>query len=175
MTDTSVDTFDLPVGVHPTDARQHPSRHASAPVPHDTPQQVPRGHAAWSTPNRRAMPVFQRLADDFATGVYVANTTREGGTIKVVGRRKGRTRLTLWVPSSYFPGGQAPAVVTPFGVIVSEDEGKAQQGEGVPLFVGDSMDVSSEASVWASVQPGQTIGVVAWIDCWDAEALGSET
>ena len=165
----------LPPGVHPHDAGQPLDLHHNAPVPLDLPVGLgQRGSPRWATSNARALPVFQRLADDWATGVYVVNRSSSGsGTIKVAQRRPGRTSLTLWVPSSYFPAGGA-LTTTPAGVIVAEDEGKAQEFLGVPLFVGDAMQIDSEGPVWASYQPGQTTGVVAWMDCWDAEAMGNE-
>ena len=165
MTDT------LPPGVHPHDSSQPWDQHHNAPVPPDA-ARLPanRGRKAWATANAQALPVFQRLGRNWATGVYVVTSSSFGsGVIRVAQRRPGRTRLTLWVPSSYFPSGGA-LTTTPAGVIIAEDEGMVQQNEGAPLFVGDSVDISTEGGVYAGYQPGQTTGVVAFIDCWDAEA-----
>jgi hypothetical protein len=163
---------DLPPGVHPADPST--ADHHNRPVP-ATPGEVAytRGRKAWATTNPNALPVFQRLAQNWATGVWVVSSTIGGGTLKVAQLRRGRTRLTCWVPTSFFPGGGV-LTATPAGVIIAEDEGKAQQGEGAPLFIGDSVDIAAEGSVWAAIQPGQATGVVAWLDCWDAEAQGSE-
>jgi hypothetical protein len=166
MTDT------LPIGVHPRDPSMPADLAAQLhdhPVPHDTAAQLAsRAAGPWQLGNPEALAVFQRLAKNVAIGVTSVNAN-QGGTAKIVGRRPGRTRLSLWVPSSYFPGGVL--TTTPAGVLISEDEGELQQQAafgGAPLFVGDSADISSEAAVWAGLQPGQTLGVVAWIHCWDA-------
>jgi hypothetical protein len=164
----------LPPGVHPGDAST--ADHFNPPVPaisadvlYSRPSAPP-----WATSNPHALPVFQRLGRDAAAGFAVVTTaSTESSVAKVAQYRPGRTRLTIWVPSSYFPGGGA-AVLTPAGVVVAEDPGKAQQGMGAPLFIGDAMDWSSESSVWAAVQPGQTIGVVAWLHCWDTAVRRSQ-
>ena len=165
----------LPPGVHPRDAAQPWDQHTGAPVPPDRAGDLAKhSRKRWGTSNAQALPVFQRLADDWTTGFYVVTSTSNQGPIKVAQHRPGRTRLTLWVPSSYFPAGGS-LTATPAGVIIAEDEGKASMFMGSPLFVGDSMDIASEGSVYAMYQPGQTTGVIAFVDCWDAEAMGSET
>lgn len=163
------DTTDLlPSGVHPLDQSMpadEAARWSDNPVPHDQgPLRANRGRAPWSVQSPQALAVFQRLADTLAVQFTVVDAN-QGGTAKIVNRQPGRTRLSLWVPSSYFPGGVLAAI--PAGIMWGPDEGELQQGGGVPLFVGDSADVSSESSVWAGLQPGQAIGVVAWIHCWD--------
>jgi len=159
----------LPAGVHPRDAS---TATEEAPVPLDGYRgPINRRPKAWSVPNAAALPVFQRIARNAAVGVYEVTTTTP--TIKVAQFRPGRTNLDLWVPSTWFPAGGA-ASTTAAGVIIAEDEGKAQMFMGVPLMVGDALAWSSECSVWASLQPGQSSGVIAWADYWDADAQGSE-
>lgn len=164
------DLTSLPTGIHPADSsvplldalHEH---NEAAPLDTATDMLARRARKPWAQPNSRALEVFQRLAHDWDSGV----TQVGAAPVKIVARRPGRTSLSLWVPVQYFAVGATSPTTTPAGVLFSDDDGTLSNGSGTPLFVGDSVPVESEGSVWVIAQPGQTLGIVAWLHCWDAQ------
>lgn len=171
----------LPPGVHPGD----PSMAGGAallehgrPVPLDQPTRVPGGRKPFGVGNADALPVFQRGASAWVTGMVIPSTTtaiNANNPARVVGRRPGRTRLWLWVPSSVIINGTL--TTTPSGVMFGSDEGELVQqsgsGGGSPINVGDpGIAIFSEGSVYCSVIPGSTVGYVCYLDEWNPEGGG---
>lgn len=154
----------LPPGTHPRDKGLAPEQEFDHRAFASPPQHTRTGRAPWSRTNVQATPTFQRLAAAFSLNL-IAVDTNQGGTAKVVGRQPGRTRLTLWVPEEVPISGTMTA--TPAGVLVAASEGEIQQNIGVPLNVGDSIDISSEQGVWVGLQPGNTVGYVCALHCFD--------
>lgn len=156
MTDTAA----LPAGVHPQDRRASPTDW-KGPIP-STPGAPPRSQRQpFSRPNGYAMGTFQRLGEDWnARGLKVGTTPA-----KVVGRKKGRSFLRLWVPSKAVISGTLVTVTN--GVLVAPSAGEASQHAGVVLDVGDHLDIYSEASVYVIALPGKTTGIVQWADFYN--------
>lgn len=154
-----VDPFyeDLPkylAGQAPDD-QVAPSRYpGDSPVPLDTAELTPAatGHLQFDTDNGYAIGVFQRAAHDWTSGSR--QPTSAQGPEMVVGRMKGRTSTTVWVPSKDANGN------VPLGVVIGSTEGECQQGgfDVVVLNVSDSITINSEAPVWVGVISGNSTG-----------------
>jgi hypothetical protein len=156
----------LAPGVHPNDP-SGTERFAEA-------QEAPASHvrvrrAPFSIPSGEAMPVFQRSAHDWRSGVVGVNTNN-GGTAGVVGRLAGRRSLTLWIPTKVVVGGSL--VTTTDGVMYAATEGELQNGGGTYLGLGDSVTIEAEASVTIGLAPGSTQGYVQYLDLFDAPGGG---
>jgi hypothetical protein len=143
----------IPQGVHPRDA--------SVPVIPGMPMQGPdkvagegnlanqgqRTRAPWSTENEQAFPVYQRASHDWSANQYILASS--SGPIQIAGRLRGVASTVIWVPTAASEG-----------VVISPTEGDIQQGAGVTLSPGDSIELPTEAAVWAGVIVGQTTGTV---------------
>ena len=153
----------LPPGTHPQDPSVLAGRvdfAAGPPVPLDTAQGPPAtGRRPWAVDNPEALGVFMRAA-----ATWSANTITLSRTLQIIGRQRGRTHVSLWVPSS------AAA-----GVIVAPTEGEVDSGDGVTLYPGDSLAIYSEAPIYGGVIIGQasgTVAVVAYLN--PAGSLGAD-
>ncbi len=141
--------FGLPLGVHPGDASTA-SEHGPAPYDEEKPQQHRPGRKPWGTDNDEALPINQRAARDWRGGLcYVQSGGLNSGTALVVGRQKGRTAVTIWVPT-LMPNG-----VAPLGVLLSADvnalQGLGANADVIVLNVGDSVTIPTEGAVYAGV------------------------
>jgi hypothetical protein len=151
----------IPGGVHPGDASTA-SEHGPAPYDEEKPQQHRPGRKPWDTANEEALPVNQRASRDWGPGTcYVSTGGVNSGVSIVVGRQKGRSSITIWVPS-LMPNG-----VAPLGVLIAADP-SALQTQGVPtdvvvLNVGDSVTIASEGAVWAGVIGANASGACQFI------------
>jgi hypothetical protein len=157
----------LPPGVHPLDNSQVvlPGQLPDAGdmgLLNDSPGiKFDRGRSPFGTAQEEALGVFQRLASDWSTGLVVVDVN-QGGAVKVVGRQRGRSALQLWVPTSVI-GPLGTVIATPAGVIIGPTENEVQQTFSATILMpGDSMTVLSEGSVWAGLQPAQTVGYVQY-------------
>lgn len=143
---------ELPQGVHPRDSSVPVV--PGMPLDQDTaieqdgpgPQGV-RTTAPWNVENEEAFPVNQRAAHDWSANQYTVNST--DGPIQIAGRLRGCLTTVAWVPSSAAEG-----------VVISPSQGDIQQGAGVTLSPGDSIELPTEAAVWCGVIVGQTSGTV---------------
>lgn len=127
------------------------------PTGHDEPGNRYRtGAGDWHTENPLAFATFERSAHDFFANSYTLGTNQQA--FQVVGRSPGRKAVTLYVPSTLYASGGTTS--TPVGVMVSDDEGKAQASDGVQLITGASLTIATEAEVWVGLLPGQTTGFV---------------
>lgn len=119
---------------------------AGPPVPLDTAQGPPAtGRRPWAVDNPDALAVFMR-----ASASWSANTFTLSRTLQLIGRQRGRTHVSLWVPAS------ASA-----GVLIAPTEGEVDNGDGVELAPGDSIAIYTEAPIYGGLVTGQTTGVVA--------------
>jgi hypothetical protein len=152
----------LPPGVHPTDRRASPSDWSGPPQP--APSTYTGGREPFSVPNARAMGVWQR-----ATRTWTPRAVRVGQTpVKLVGRKRGRLKVSLWVPKTVVVSGVVVTVT--HGVLVAASAGEASQFAGAVLNVGDSLTVPSEASVYAIALPTQVVGFVQYADYFNPSA-----
>lgn len=151
----SPQTEPLPQGVHPRDnsVPWGQGGHEESPVPADTPAglQASRGSKPWAAKPHEALGVFQRSSQQWATD-FVALSANSGP--REINGQKGRTSVTLWVPTTQLDG------VTPvtIGVIVAPTVGEVSQGIGVIVNVGDSIEITTEADIWIGPPKGQTTG-----------------
>ena len=135
----------LPPGVHPQDRRSPTTPVVPTPTPAG---EAPRTRPPFSVPPGRAMGVFQRASGDFSLNRFTINpTSGTGGVVRAAPRTRGRVSVTVWVPST-----------ASHGVVVAEDQGKAQLHSGAVLNVGDSITISTEAPVYVGLITGQTTG-----------------
>lgn len=148
----------LPVGVHPLDPSSPIGSDGQLPTdnaaPHDTAgDRWTVGRKGFGVDNAAALATFQR-SSEFWSARVVSVDANSGGTAQVVGRQRGRTELTIWVPTT-LPNG-----ATPLGVILAPTEGEAQAGgnSGIVLLAGDSLTLHTEAPVFAGLIPGNTSG-----------------
>lgn len=143
----------LPQGIHPRDnsvpiTPGHPLE--SNDPTHGMDQLGPQGQRRrppWSTENENALPVYQRAAHDWTANQYTLSSTI--GPIQIAGRQRGVFSTVVWVPTSAAEG-----------VLISPAEGDVTQGAGVTLSPGDSIELPTEAAVWAGVIVGQSSGTV---------------
>lgn len=102
--------------------------------------------------NSAAFGVFQRAANDANAKAYVISPNV--GTKQLVGRVKGRGRISLSVPTTYtLPNGVA---ITPAGVMWGTDRGSVEAGDGFQLNPGDSCTLWSETPIYINALPGNT-------------------
>lgn len=153
QSDDEGNRYNLPPGVHPQDPsvpyRIGQRLDENAPVaPDGVGNRYKRGTQAWDFDNSDATPVFQRLSDSWTANTIVLSTGNNA-TAQVVGRQEGRESLTLWVPST------ATA-----GVVIAPTEGEVQNGAGITLSPGDSIDIPTEAPVYAGLISGQLTGTI---------------
>lgn len=104
----------------------------------------------WATENEDAIPTNQRSAHNWEARVYTVNVNNS--PIQAAGRLRGCVATVIWIPST-----------SPFGVMVSPDEGDIQQGAGLILNPGDSFQIESEGAVWLGIIPGNNSGGPAQI------------
>jgi hypothetical protein len=145
----------VPAGIHPLD-QSSPLVNGKI-VTKDGPpgtgeglgRQGERTVKPWNTENEDAFPVYQRAAHDWSANRYTLSqvTGEMPSPIQLAGRLRGCVSTVVWVPSS-----------SALGVIISPDQGDIQQGAGVTLNPGDSIEISSEGPVWGGVIPGNTTG-----------------
>lgn len=142
----------LPQGVHPGD-RSAPIRTDGRPQESNSPvggddrlgAQGQRTVPPWNTDNEEALPVYQRSAHDWSANEYTLGTT----PIQIAGRLRGAQSTIIWVPTA-----------AAHGCVISPSEGDITQGAGITLSPGDSIELATEAAVWAGVIVGQTTGTV---------------
>jgi hypothetical protein len=159
--------IDLPPGVHPFDPSVAVGPGGTMPTdnaaPHDTAgDRWTAGRKGFGTDNAAALATFQR-ASEFWSARVVSVDANSGGTAQVVGRQRGRTNVTIWVPS-LLPNG-----ATPLGVILAPTEGEAQAGgnSGIVLLPGDSLTITTEAPVFAGLIPGNASGYCQCVVTFD--------
>jgi hypothetical protein len=153
----------LPQGVHPRDNSAPyvpgPGIDSNAPTHKDNlGPQGQRRKPPWNTDNEEAFPVYQRAAHDWSANQY---TVHSNNPIAVAGRKKGRTSVVVWVPTTAAEG-----------VLISPDEGDLTQGAGVVLSPGDSIELPTEAPVWAGVIIGQSTGTVYVVEYYNPPGGG---
>lgn len=175
MTDTSTISEEagwntgtgLPQGTHPRDASAPINPSTGQPPDGDTPittdgpvapQGVPTS-PPWSTENEEALPVNQRAAHDWDANQYTLTSSR--GPIQLAGRKRGRTTVIVWVPTA-----------ASNGIVISPTEGDIEQGAGVTLSPGDSIELPTEAPVYGGVIVGQTSGTAYVVELYNPPGGG---
>lgn len=154
----------LPVGVHPRDSAVTvvPGQNLDSDTPVNQDGPGPQGFRTqppWSTENEQAVPVYQRAAHDWSANQYTLSSTR--GPIQLAGRRRGRQSVIVWVPTS-----------ASLGVVVSPDEGDIEQGAGVTLSPGDSIELPTEATVYGGVIVGNSSGTAYVVELYNPPGGG---
>ena len=114
----------------------------------------------FATKNADAVPVYERASDDFTVGSFVLTSAQ--GPQMIGGRRKGRKYILLEVPTSFV--GPLGAVIAPLGILFGRDPGEVANGVGWQLNVGDSIELDTEAPIYASPLPGAASGVVLFAE-----------
>lgn len=109
------------------------------------------------------VPVIQRAAEDHIDGaLYFGSQT---GSFQIGGRRKGRRHFTLWCPSAWTT--PAGATVTPLGFQFGDVRSKVDNNAGAQINPGDSITIESEGAIWIAVLPGQSYGIVQYMEVFD--------
>ena len=160
MTDVEVDYgahadaelgYGLPPGQHPLDRsggiEYNPGGSTEA-------APARRGVAPFSTPNGRAIPVYQRAAEQGAEQAFTVNST--SGSVTLCGRVPGRLVVTIWVPSTASQGVQW-----------SYNRATVDIGLGLVLSPGDSYSSPCEAPIYAAPIAGQSTGTVYVADLYN--------
>lgn len=154
----------LPQGVHPRDSTAPVV--PGMPLDQDTPIEQdgpgPQGQRTtppWSVENEEAFAVNQRAAHDWSANTYTLSATR--GPIQLAGRKRGRVTVIVWVPTS-----------ASLGIVVSPDEGDIEQGVGITLSPGDSIELPTEASVYGGVIVGNTTGTAYVVELYNPPGGG---
>lgn len=154
----------LPQGVHPRDSTVPVV--PGMPLDQDTPIEQdgpgPQGQRTappWSTENEEAVPVYQRAAHDWSANQYTLSQSR--GPIQLAGRRRGRSTVVVWVPTA-----------ASLGIVISPDEGDIEQGAGITLSPGDSIELPTEASVYGGVIVGNTTGIAYVVELYNPPGGG---
>ncbi len=134
---------DLPIGVHPQDARGAETGVLGGAAPLNA--QTGDTKRNFGTSNADALGVYQRSAHSVACRtIYLS--AHQSGTAQIVGRLKGRQSVMIWVPS-------AEAV----GVMISEERGVLEGVTGgIQLYPGDSITIYTEAALNTPLQHGHT-------------------
>ncbi len=139
------------VGVHPWDSSvpTDGSYQNEAPVPLDSGAGASQSsrREPYTVANEDAIGVFQRASHDWS-----ANTVVISQTTKILGRQKGRTLVTLFVPNTATEG-----------VVLAPTQGEADMANGITLEVGSTIDLATEGSIYAGLITGKTTGTVAYI------------
>lgn len=161
----------LPPGVHPHDRRESETDW-QGPAPEHPAGGPPRGKAPFRTSPGQAMGVFQRAATNWTCGTIRVHSGQSQAT-RVVGRRAGRTHITLWVPTKALVGGTLVTVAA--GVTIATTTGDALNDAGIALNVGDSITLPTEASVYVSNLPGEDTGIVQWAEFYNPETAAPGT
>ncbi len=113
----------------------------------------PSRSSAFDTSNVEAVPVYERASNSFLAYAVTLGANPQ----RVVGRHLGRRYVTLSVPTTYtYPG---LAAATPLGVVVGGGPNSVVTN-GYQLNPGDSIEIDSEAEVWAAPISGNSSGLV---------------
>lgn len=134
-----------PAGVHPLD-QSVPMTDSGQLLEPDKPPSTdddlgPQGRGRskpWGTDNETAFPVNQRSAHDWMGRNVTVNAA--SGPVRLAPRLRGCVATIVWVPST-----------SATGVQIAADQGDINQGAGVILNPGDSIELDTEGSVWCGV------------------------
>lgn len=160
---------DLPVGVHPYDARSPVA--AGGQLPSEAPgegdvyagRQGEPGRRAFSTANTDAFPVFQRAASDWTSNRFTLGPAATQEPVQLAGRRRGRVSVLIWVPSS-----------ASFGVVIGPTQGEVQAGgsAGVLLVPGDSIELPTEGAIYAAADGTNASGTAYVVELFNPAGGG---
>ena len=117
----------------------------------------------FETLSKSSVPVIQRAAEDLVAGSLYFNSSQ--GNPQLFGRRRGRRSVTLSVPTAYL--NSAGAAVTVSGIQWAHQRGLVENGSGFQLNPGDSVTIESEGPVFVGPLPGQSAGVIQWLEVFD--------
>lgn len=124
----------LAVGVHPLDSSTNPATYANE---NPAPDSVAKPHTKskpWGVRNEEALPVYQRAAHKFTAVTYTVS-----GAMQILPSQDGRLKATLYVSSTAADG-----------VVIGPDRGQIEVGYGAVLNPGDSIDLPTEAAIYAA-------------------------
>lgn len=129
---------------------------------------VETGHHApassyFDTVNEQAIPVYERAATSFSAQTFTVNSTAQ----MLVGRRRGRKHVALSCPGTVTAAGVGS---TPKGFMFSADRNNLDAGIGFQVNPGDSVTIDSEDAIWVAALPGNTTGVVQYLEVFNALA-----
>lgn len=125
---------------------------------HDEPR---REGASFSTDHAAAVPVYERAATGHTTHAKILGATPE----MLFGVRAGRKYAVLSCPNTYTPVGGA--AYTPKGFMVAEGREILDTGLGYQVNPGDSVEIDSEDTIWVAPLPGNTTGLVQYVETFN--------
>ena len=113
--------------------------------------------------NEQAVPVYERASSAFSAQQFTVSAT----PVQMIGRRRGRKYVALSCPSTITAGGVGS---TPKGFAWSHERSNLDVGIGFQINPGDSVEIDSEAEVYVAALPGNTSGVVQYLECYNVLA-----
>jgi hypothetical protein len=123
----------------------------------------PTTSSRFNVTNEQAVPVTER-----ATSSYSAkNFTIGADPVMMIGRRRGRRTIAISCPGTVTKAGTG---TTPKGFMFSFGRNDLDTGIGFQVNPGDSVTIDSEAEIWVAPLPGNTTGVVQYLETFDALA-----
>ena len=117
----------------------------------------------YDTANEQAIPTIQRAASSYSAKQFTASAT----ATQMVGRRRGRRFIALSCPGTVTAGGVGS---TPKGFAWSYERSDLDVGIGFQVNPGDSVTVESEAEIYVAALPGNTTGLVQYVEVYDTLA-----
>lgn len=137
------------------------------PVPTDN--QAPRtGSDPFPVTPDQAVPVNARSPRSFRTRSTIVSSASGGTTNNIVGITKGRKSITLSCPTTY------NGATNSLGFVFAEDQNTIDVGTGFQVNPGDSVEIESEAAVFAAPLPGNSTGVLQWLETFSPLAQPSQ-
>lgn len=116
---------------------------------------------AFTIAHAESVPTWER-----ATTEWTGTPTIVGqNPVTLVGRRRGRRAVNLWVPTAYVT--TTAGAFTVLGVQIARSPSELAANSGLQLNPGDSITLGTEAPVYVQALPGQTSGVVFFTELYN--------
>ena len=123
----------------------------------------PTTSSRFNVTNEQAVPVTERATSSYSAKQFTVSAT----PMMMIGRRRGRRLIALSCPGTVTTGGVG---ATPKGFAFSFSRNDLDAGIGFQVNPGDAVTLESEAEIWVAALPGNTTGVVQYIDVFDSLA-----
>jgi hypothetical protein len=114
--------------------------------------------------NEEAIPVYERASSAFSAKQFTVSAT----PVQMVGRRRGRKYVALSCPGTVTTSGVGPT--TPKGFAWSHERSDLDVGIGFQMNPGDAVEIDSEAEIYVAALPGNTTGVVQYLEVYNVLA-----
>ena len=132
------------------------------PLVGETPHE-PATSSRFNATNEQAVPVTQRATSSYSAMQFTVSAT----PTMMIGRRRGRRYLSLSCPGTVTAAGVGS---TPKGFAFSFSRNDLDAGIGFQVNPGDAVTLDSEAEIWVAALPGNTTGLVQYVDVFDTLA-----